>query len=385
MVRVSTLSGRGIGPARPTRRRRRRAAIVLVACGVTACASITPRYGTLDGVVVGNANDPNPTSADVRVARPGGPARTGIGMSIGKSDTISTSRDARALFTLLSDYEITLDTGTVIIIENPSIFVRLGQLFIRKLTGGGEPAVVHTNHTSIIPSGTAFFVKAVSDESAQLLVADGSATASPRGAEGWAPVDYPAMYKGIFRGSDRPIKTQATSAELERELSWVRRVDALTRVRMPRLDSLTEADARAALSRVGLRVLWVRTRTTGAAASGRVIEQSPSAGAYAPVNSWVTLVVEGAPPQREGGAGARAPESPSVSRARTDVLRRVCTVPDIRNKSERDALKLLSDAGYSGRLRSYSGRDYVATQSTNPGEHPACGSTIEYTMAANIR
>lgn len=337
------------------------------------CATLAPGYGHLDGVVVNGANKPSPSSTDIRIVRPGGVANANVGMAIRKADTISTSPNTRALMTLLESYEVTLDTGTVIIIENPTIFVKLGQLFIRKLLGKPDSMTVHTNHATILDKGTSFFVRVDNDDRAQVIVVDGAVTVSPRNGASWPERVYRAGEAATLIGTNEPVSTRVPASAIEAEMTWVRRVDALTRVRMPRLDSLTESQARDALSRIGMRVLFVLQKTTGTATPGHVIEQTPTADSWAPAGSFATLVIEGKP---------RPTTEPrdSISRVTT----RVCTVPDVMNHTEEEAVKLITDAGYSAR-RTAGRAEYVAQQSLSPGTREPCGRVVAYTMAFRIR
>ena len=307
---------------------------LFVACIVSACG-ITPRYGRLDGVVVRGASDETPSSDQLRVIRPSGVASTYVGMEIRKSDTVSTSHDTRARLTLLQSYEVTLDTGTVIIIENPSIFVRLGQLFIRKLTGHSDSIAVHTNHTTILDKGTSFFVRVRSDDFAQVFVADGAVTIAPRSGGDWSPRTLGAGQGATFNGASAPSRMEGTAAVLNAELSWVRQVDSLIRAGVPRVD---------------------------------------------------------APPRvRPPGRDARTPQvipapPPAVDRptlVRPDSTR-VCRVPDVSNRSEPEARKLIAAAGYVP-LREGVAGDYVARQTPAAQERTPCGKRVVYFMASNIQ
>jgi hypothetical protein len=274
--------------------------------------------------------------------------------------------------TLLESYEVTLDTGTIVVIENPSIFVKLGQLFIRKISGKPDTMTVHTNHATILDKGTSFFVRVPRSDSAQVFVAEGAVTVSPNGGPPWPDMVYRAGEGGTFVGDRPPVRMRVPQSTINAELSWVRRVDDLTRVRMPKLDSLTENQARDALSRVGLKVLFVQKKITGAAAPGYVIEQSPLAGEYASRGSFVTFVVEDQPkPSRPSG------ETPTATPPRS------CTVPNIMNLSEAAAIKAITDAGYRAR-RQGEGGDYVSKQSPVASEPTPCLRTIVYNMGRRI-
>ena len=65
------------------------------------------------------------------------------------------------MITFRAGYEVTLDTATSVVVENPSIFVRFGQLFLRKLGIARDTFPVRTGHVSIVDSSTSFIVKVV--------------------------------------------------------------------------------------------------------------------------------------------------------------------------------------------------------------------------------
>ncbi|MDQ3243764.1 MAG: FecR family protein [Gemmatimonadota bacterium] len=311
---------------------------MLLTCVTAACPQPTttsPRYGSLDAVLVAGANAESPSSEELRIARPSGMASNTVGMEIRKSDTISTSRKTRAVMTLLESYEVTLDTGTIIIIENPSVFVRLGQLFIRKLTGSRDSMVVHTKHSTILDKGTSFFVRVPREDSSQVFVAEGAVSVTSRSGVVWPRMTYAAGEGGTFVGARAPIRMRVAPAALSVELSWVQRVDSVKRIRRSLIDPRYETPS-------------------------QPVVRQPS-----PVEGYPTPVTR--PPTR-GEA----------------VTTRICRVPDIINRPETEALKLITAAGYVARRRGDSG-DYVATQSPERNSSAPCGESMTYTMTTRVR
>ncbi|MEO8451677.1 MAG: PASTA domain-containing protein [Gemmatimonadota bacterium] len=272
---------------------RRAARAAALASLVAACTSTTTvGFGTLDGATVGDVENLAPNPADLRIVRDGAARPAQVGMEIQKGDTIATSRTARALITFRAGYEVTLDTATSIVVENPSILVRFGQVFLRKLGIARDTFPVRTGHVSIVDSSTSFIVKVLRDDSAVVVVDEGVAVVRPRTGT-WVPIRYHALQGGTFRGSEPPGRwTPVSREQFNLNLRWVRRVDSLTRVVMPRLDSLSEADARTVLDRAGLKVGEVLSKATGRAAAGTVIDQSPAAGERVARYTRVTFSIE---------------------------------------------------------------------------------------------
>ena len=325
---------------------------------VSACRSATPPFARLESAVVGDQYAGSPTRTHVRVVRGDSVVAPSVAMRLFKGDSIITSATTRVVVTFEAGYEVTLDTNTAIFIENPSVFLRIGQAFIRKLLGQ-RPASdttkldVHTPQATLHDAGTEYLVS-VNRGATDVSVLTGAVEAASR-VSAWR-----ARYSALERGridSTRGQRMPPLSREaLEAELRWVRRVDRLTKIAVPRLDSMTEAQARAALERVGLRVLFVLQRETSDFAPGLVIEQSPVAGANAAPGTYVTLTVAKEPPSSQ------------------------CTVPNIIEKKEAEAKRLLEAARLRGEVTQRIGEiDVVTSQSARAGSRVRCGSVVQYT------
>lgn len=328
----------------------------------SACKSLKPPFARLESAVVGDRYAASPAAANVRVVRGDSVVAPSISMRLLKGDSITTSATTRVVVTFAAGYEVTLDTNTAIYIENPSIFLRIGQAFIRRLRGTPDTLTTHTPQAVLHDAGTAFLVS-VTPRATTVRVQEGAVDAGARDG-GYPVVRYTALDQGeiaVGRGPQRMPKLRP--AELETQLAWVRQVERISKVTVPQLDSMTEAEARAALERVGLRTLLVMHRSTGRYAPERVVETTPGAGEQVAPGTYVTLVLEKAGKTEDAPAG-----------------RGFCTVPGIVGKKENEAQRLLEAARFRGQATQRMGEiDVVTSQVEKAGSKLACGSTVHYT------
>ncbi|MEO8562250.1 MAG: PASTA domain-containing protein [bacterium] len=333
----------------------------LLASG-SACKTATPAFARLESAVVDDRYAASLASANVRVVRADNVVSPSVAMRLLKGDSITTSPTTRVVVTFAAGYEVTLDTSTAIYIENPSIFLRIGQAFIRKLIGGRASSDTakldtHTPQVTLHDAGTEFLVT-VSGEATDVRVVSGVVEASSRDGR-WSGVRYTARQQGRIETQRGRLPMQPlTDGELVTRLAWVRRVEAITKVAVPRVDAMAEDAARATLQRAGLRVLFVLHRETDAVPPGQVVEQSPTAGELAAPGTYVTLTL------------AKA------------VRTAMCTVPDIVGRSEVDAKKLLDGAKLRGQsARHDPNATTVRSQELAKGTRVACGTTVKYVLA----
>ena len=347
------------------RRHALRVALGALLASVPACKSMTPAFARLESAVVDDRYAGSPARANVRVVRGNTVVSPSVAMRLLKGDSITTSRSTRVVVIFGAGYEVTLDTSTAIYIENPSIFLRIGQAFIRKLVGTrANPDTAkldtHTPQVTLHDAGTEYLVT-VSGQATDVRVVSGSVAATSRDGR-WSGVTYTAGQHGrIETQRGRLPVQQLTGRQLDAQLAWVRRVEAITKVAVPRVDSMTEAAARATLQRAGFGVLFVLHRETDATAPGRVVDQSPSAGQLAAPGTYVTLTL------------AKA------------TRKQMCTVPEIVRKSEAEAKRLLEGARLRGEAtrRDPNGRT-VATQDPKKDSRVECGTTVGYTVGTIV-
>lgn len=358
------------------RRHALHAVLAALALSVSACASMTP-FARLTSAVVDDRYAGSLSSASLRVVRGNTVVAPSTSMGLLKGDSIITSPTTRAVVTFKAGYEVTLDTNTAIYIENPSIFLRIGQAFIRKVFGArtssdtAKKLDTHTPQVSFTEVGTEYLVS-VSGQATDVMVVSGAVAASSRDGR-WPGVTYTARQGGrITQGG--PLRIQPVSdRQLADQLRWVRRVEAITKVPVPNVGSMTEDAARTELQRAGLRESpYVMHRETADVAPGLVVDQSPGAGQTAAPGTYVTLTLAKAPPTR------------SVPADSTRVLSR-CVVPDLYKKSETTAKAMLERA----RLRwTIVSRDpnssTVVKQDPASSTRVACNSVVKLTISTII-
>jgi hypothetical protein len=325
---------------------------------------MTPAFARLESAVVDDRYAGSVATANVRVVRADAVVSPSISMRLLKGDSIITSRTTRVVVNFAAGYEVTLDTSTAIYIENPSIFLRIGQAFIRKLLGTRPDTArldTHTPQATLHDEGTEYLMT-VSGQGTDLLVLSGDVTVRSRDGR---VVRYTALEQGRIDADRGPLPMQRlTQSQAEARLAWVRRVERITKVPVPSVDSMTEAAARSTLDRAGFRVLFVLHRETDAVPPGRVVEQSPAAGQLAPPGTYVTLTLS--------KAARRAPEASATAD---------CIVPDIERKRETEARRLLQAARLRGEVtRRDPNVSTVGRQEIKKGSRVACGTTVRYTV-----
>ena len=330
--------------------------VVCVAAAVPACKAFTPPFARLESTVVSDRYDGSPSRANVRVVRGSSVVAPSISMRLLKGDSIVTSSTTRAVITFAVGYEVTLDTSTAIFIENPSIFLRIGQAFIRLIRGNGGESTkldVNTPQAQLHDVGTEYLVS-VTPRSTMVRVAKGAVEASaPDGR--WPRIRYSEMDAGEIGSESGPRRVRRLSRDqFEAEIRWVRQVERITKVPVPRLDSMTEAQARAAAGRAGFSVLLVTHREEAGRAPGTVVDQTPRAGETAAPGTYISLVL------------AKAPRGD-------------CEVPNITEKREAEAKRLLEAARLTGQATRDPGElNIVTSQTEKPKTKVRCGSVVPY-------
>ena len=350
------------------RRHALRVVLGAVLVSLPACATLkritAPPFARLASAVVDDRYATRPTSANVRVVRGGSAVAPSVGMGLLKGDSIVTSRTTRVVVEFGAGYEVTLDTSTAIFIENPSVFLRIGQAFIRALTGNRAPTEkldTHTPQATLHDRGTEYLVT-VGGQGTDVSVVTGAVEATSRDGR-WSGVTYTARQQGRIDTQRGPLPMQRLSeGQLQSRLAWVRRVEEITKVPVPPVDGMTERAARSALQRAGFGVMFVLHRETDAVAPGLVVEQSPRAGETAAPGSYVTLTLAKALPAQ------------------------TCTVPNIVNMTEANAKRALEGARLNGQRTKFDrGATGVTSQDPKQGSRVPCNSTVSYQMEVIIR
>lgn len=397
--------------------------VFAVLLGVSACAGLHtgPLGGALarlQSATVRNAYSTAPSSADVRILRGAGTVRASVGTVLNPGDTIITSADARVVLEFAVGYEVVMDTGTTLFIESPAstsvglaghgaalavrrqsgftlrplqnrgalarfstaaalspptagnvitIFLRLGQAFVRRLTGRSDTLNTRTPQALLQAHGTEYLVSANSAATV-IRVAEDAVDVTPRTGN-FPRVTYTKFAGGIIaNGAPARRMAPVTPDGLEEQLAWVRQYDRITRITVPQLDSMTESEARAALARVGLKVFLVTHASTGRSAPERVVEYTPGAGLKVAPGTFINLVLEKPLPPRGSGTS-------DGGRAST------CTVPNLVEQRASAAIELLKGARLRGQPSGDTRiGDYVSGQQEAAGSQIACNSVIHYTL-----
>ncbi len=403
-------------------------ALVVTAVLVSACGIKLP-FARVEGVVVRDQYDESPQASQVRVIRANAVVSPSVSMRLQPGDSITTSADTRVVIELGVGYRVTLDTSTSIFLETgatgsgdvrppepsergeaaylnrlagarvigrgagsrlrrtsadaasadalaqslTSLFLKIGKAFIERLRGAPDSLTIGTPGSKLHIVGTRFLIAVNSSARTAVTVAAGAVRAvSTDSTDRWSPITYSALQHGEYGGGARPGPVRTVQPQtLETELRWVRTVERLTRIPVPRLDSLTEAEARAAVERVGLRIFLVRHEKTGRAAPERVVDQTPSAGDSLPPGGYVSLVLESTPRRApaDSAAGGRVPGA-NVQ---------MCTVPKIVDLSRDAAERLLKADGFTGQGTRDAGEiDRVTSQGEVAGTRRPCGSVVRY-------
>ncbi len=335
----------------------------LLAASLASCKTLEQPFARLESAVVRDRYAGSPQQADVRIVRGDGVVAPSISMRLQKGDSIITSATTRVVVTFAAGYEVTIDTSTAIYIQNPSIFLRIGQAFIRKLRGSTDTLTTHTPQAVLHDASTEFLVTVTPSVTA-VRVVEGAVDAQTR--DGTYPtVRYSAFEQGeIALGQGPQRMPRLGREEIDARMRWVREVARVTRVVVPQLDSLTEAQARAALDRVGLRVLLVTRRESADHAPGTVVDHTPGAGESVAPGTFVSLVL------------ARAARNEARDTAQSGAE---CTVPNITGRREAEARRLLEAARLVGRAIERVGEvDEVTSQIERAGTRVRCGSVVRY-------
>lgn len=158
---------------------KRSRAIPLLLSALIGCA--TP-YAKIDGVLANTRPVTASEAGRVTVVKDGARRNGELQQSVDKGDSLLTLADGVALLTIRPGYEVIVEPGSVINIENPSIFVTVGKLFLRKLREASEALRLNTRFTSAGVEGTEFTFEVLPDQTVRLVVLEGSVWIRPRTA-----------------------------------------------------------------------------------------------------------------------------------------------------------------------------------------------------------
>jgi len=217
-------------------------------------------------------------------------------MPIKKGDALLTSADGVAVLVLQDGYQVIMDPGTDLTIENPSIFVRVGRIIVKKLHDIGEQLTVNTELGAAAVEGTEFVLEVSRHQRVRIAVLDGRVRVFPKAAARWSDtVSYVAGEQGVF-DSARVMRPERLSPRVTDSLRRrIREIETAVHPQVPDVVGLTEADARAELQRHGLVPVVVPVVTRqgrSGPAVGTVVATSPPAGGNIRQGARVSLSVE---------------------------------------------------------------------------------------------
>jgi len=180
--------------------------LIVLATGFLVLGCATP-YAKLDGVLAGprpapSGGPPRVTLVHEGTTRVGAPQQ-----SVVKGDSMLTAADGVALLTLRAGYEVIVEPGTELSIENPSIFVKVGRLIVKTVRRTREALRLNTRFVSAAVEGTVFVFEVTRDDVVRLSVLEGSVLVSSR-SDGWAGVTYRAGEMVTFRAAALPSPVQ---------------------------------------------------------------------------------------------------------------------------------------------------------------------------------
>lgn len=401
-----------------------------------APAGCATRYGELHGVTIEDRSASPAEVADLDFVREGEDQTARLGMSLKKADELATPAGMRALLFLNAGFEVVLDSGTVIAIENPSIRVRVGRIFAKVVGAVRESLTIHSQFSTATIRGTEVIFTVDPDSTVTVRVLEGRVTAESTDGT-YPPQEYGPLQGGTFRRGRPPQRMpDINAAEASRLTQWVRDIERLTVVSVPGVQGRTEQEARAALEDLGFRVVVLTGSITGQPA-GTVVSQSPSAGdpQRPGATVFVTLEPESVPvPELVGQPRSQAEETlrnaglrprftvlppdsaamvttrmarvaqvevvletdpPAGQRValRSDVKVTVglrtaapmCTMPNVIRRDEKTARSLLEDARFRDIRVERGTGNTITYQSVDPGRSVACTTPITIRVGTIIR
>jgi ferric-dicitrate binding protein FerR (iron transport regulator) len=151
-------------------------------------------------------------------------------MPIGKGDALATSGDGVGLMVLAGGYEVILDPGTDLTVENPSIFVRAGRVIVKKVKKIREALTVRTELGAAVVEGTEFVFQVDTSRQVTISVLEGLIKVYPLAARWTDTSTYVAGEQVIFdslRITRLPALASAAVSALRR------RIDAVEHVARP--------------------------------------------------------------------------------------------------------------------------------------------------------
>jgi hypothetical protein len=145
-------------------------------------------FARIEGVLVEAQAEARPVESGetgkLEVTRGGRESQGRPDMSLEKGDALATGPDGVGVMALAGGYRIIMDPGTDLTLENPSIFVRLGRVIVKKIGEVREALTVKTTLGTAAVEGTEFVLEVDRGQVVQVTVLEGQVKIYP--AEGLA-------------------------------------------------------------------------------------------------------------------------------------------------------------------------------------------------------
>jgi hypothetical protein len=309
-----------------------------VAAAMLAGCVPPPSFARLDGVLVDVQPDARPARPDeldrVEVTREGSTQPASEYMTLHHGDALRTAPDGVGILTLAAGYEVIMEPGTDVTIENPSIFVRIGKVIIKKVKEIAEKLTVNTEVGAAAVEGTQFVVEVTREHQVQVTVLEGRVKVYPVHLAAWRDTSF---YVAGEQG-------------------------AITAARITRMAPLS-VEATTLLQR---RIIGVERVVRPAGTRAGVITRPPDV--------------------------TRVPDTSAVSpalRSRVDprilAVRRNCIVPTLLRLTEAQARRLLTDGSWAvGDIRRGIG-ETITAQDPAAKASVACGAKVSFTIGTMLQ
>lgn len=416
---------------------------------LAALGGCTQAFGRLEGVLVDAQPEARPVEPGelgrVEVTRQGRQEQGRPNMALQKGDEIVTAADGIGVIEL-AGYQIIMDPGTDLTIENPSIFVRVGRIIVKKLKEVAEAFTVKTELGAAAVEGTEFVFEVNRRNEVEVTVLVGRVKVYPREGARWRDtVTFVGGERGRLDSARAARLAPLTPRAIDSLRRHIRHLEITIRPEVPDVMGYPEAEARAELERHGLvpMVVPVITRQArtdlrrrvdgGYPRVGTVVATNPPVGARIRQGGRVRLSVEersvlvpnvmGQPLAsavqmleaaelrlgdtttnvqsrgEDGTVSGMAPSPGSYVRPGTrvalsilrvqvveDGIDRVpmCSVPHLIRLTEAQALAALRNGGWKVGEVSYGSGRTVTTQDPEAGSSVPCGSTVSFGVGSPI-
>lgn len=253
-------------------------------------------FATLKGVVTEGQAVQFIQGNEIQIWRKNKPLKVEPGMSLEADDRIVTGPTSSALIKFSGGGEAALRPNTRIRILNPSIFVEIGEVFLR-IKGAFQ---VKTRYITAGSEGTEFVVKVSESDQATVTVLESSVTVTSV-SNSWQSLRLKEREQTVVAARSLPITRVLSRDEFNHYVDWVndvfRAVDKASSLKLivPDLTSLSLNSVRQLLLKEDLQLGGVQHQITRRASVGTVISQTPMTNVRVRPGTAVSVVLEAEP------------------------------------------------------------------------------------------